>query len=483
MIDLEEALAQLVEQAPAPPEVATVTRRARQGRARRYGTAIAAALVVVIGVAGAIALRPTHHRKVILERPPTESVRMTLLDGSQLEIRGPKSLGLTKLVPAFNSQLDMPNVPNVVPVGHSFTVQRSAPDELLGAELSRYPTGDGHELVVYASGYGVFGVVRYPAWALVAPWNHDPTDWSTFASALHARPTADGFLVFTPLEPGWKLGAPDSPDVQLGGRAEFAFFGPRTYPSGCPTAAETQPRTPQGWPVSRVNGTWWCDPDQHVRIRVGDPALVDDAIRGLRVEYTEADRAVDNVTKNVTTLDGKSFEITGPTTVLDRFFAQSTLVVDGLTTTWPLVISVDRSESIATRERRETNATADGNQLVGVRGVDGEQWLEGKYGDWYLTIMATDVSGEDRPHRVVVRGPRDRRRISRARSARPDASHEGPPSRHLAQRRRHLLLGGPRPRGRGRRNARDRRPHPRPPHRLTRRVQRFPATLMNEKCR
>ncbi len=291
MIDLEDALGELVDVAPEPPDVGVVTRRARQRRSRRRGTALVAAVVVIaVGIAGVVALRsPERESKVILAAN-TESVRVNLLDGSQLEISGSKALGLKKLEPAFNAQLDFPGARTLAPLGHSFTVQRDAPKET-GAVVGRYPTGDGQELVVYTTPDGVDAVVQYPGWAVVASWNKRPTGWSTFANALNARQNAEGFLVITP-RPGWKLGPTDAPDVQLGGDAygsdaAFSFFGPSTYPSGCPTEAEATAHTPQGWPVSDANGTWWCDPESRVRIRVGEPALADKAIRSLRVKYID----------------------------------------------------------------------------------------------------------------------------------------------------------------------------------------------------
>ena len=47
--------------------------------------------------------------------------------------------------------------------------------------------------------------------------------------------TADGFLVISPIEPGWKLGPTDVPDLQLGGAGSravptYSFFGPEALP-------------------------------------------------------------------------------------------------------------------------------------------------------------------------------------------------------------------------------------------------------------
>lgn len=294
MIDLDDALARLVEAAPEPPDVSGAERRGRQRRRRRRGTTITTALaVLVVGVGGAVAIgssRDASHVSV-LNAPNIEHVRVTMLDGSQLEITGPESLGLNTLEPAFNAQLHVPKALIKPPVGHSFTVQREAPDEP-GAVVGRHPTHDGHELVVYETPNGVDAVVDHGSWTLVVTWNHDPSNWAGFASALNAKEDADGFLVIEPTGPAWTLGPTDAPDVQLGGESDgrgapFSFFGPSTYPEGCP-AADSPVRTAQGWPVSLENGAWWCDADAQVRVHVGEPALVDAAMKDLRVKYTRA---------------------------------------------------------------------------------------------------------------------------------------------------------------------------------------------------
>jgi hypothetical protein len=289
MIDLEDALARIVELAPEPPDIARVSRRARQRRSRRRTTLFAIVVVVAIGTIGAIALQPTSNEKrPILQNPSIESVRVTLLDGSQLEISGPESLGLTKLEPAFNAQLDNPSAFTQIPIGHSFTVVRDAPKES-GAIVGRYPTGDGHELVVYATASGVDAVVEYERWALVVSWNHDPTIWGAFATALNARESGDGFLVIEPIGDGWRLGPTDAPDVQLGGDAygsgaTFSFFS-ESYRSHCPRASMTSTTTPQGWHVGvgAVGSRFWCDDSARVGVVAWNPNLVDDAIQGLRV--------------------------------------------------------------------------------------------------------------------------------------------------------------------------------------------------------
>ena len=105
---------------------------------------------------------------------------------------------------------------------------------------------------------------------------------------MNAHESADGYLVIDPVSP-WILGPTDSPDVQLGGNdgATFSFFAPWTYPSGC--AIDAEATTPQGWAVVHANGASWCDADAKVRVHVAQPQLVEAAIKGLRVKYTDAE--------------------------------------------------------------------------------------------------------------------------------------------------------------------------------------------------
>jgi hypothetical protein len=235
MIDLDEALAPLVERAPAPPAVGSVARRGRRHR-RRRAAALAGAMVLVAVVAiGAIAAVAGRDEPRVLTPPDeVEHVRVTLLDGSQLDISGPASLGLADLPVSFNAELDNPLVDTSGAFGHSFSVSRSAPVEP-GPIVGRYPTGDGHELVLASTHDGVDAVVRYGEWTLVVNWNDDPSDWAGFAAALDAHVTADGYLVVEAGRPGWRLGPTDSPDVQLGDT--YAFFGPSLHRVGCPGVA------------------------------------------------------------------------------------------------------------------------------------------------------------------------------------------------------------------------------------------------------
>ena len=295
MIDLEEALAPLVERAPEPPGVDRVVRRGGQRRRRRRGLAAATTLVILVTALGGAAMivssRSTPKVAGVVPAAPIEHRRITLLDGSQLEISGPPALGLTTLSPAFNGSLGPVSDPQWGTLGHGFSVGHAPPADL-GAVVGRYPTHDGHELVVHTTPHGVDAVVRYGTWWLDASWSSSPpAQWSAFASELNAKETADGFLVIEPTDSNWKLGPADAPDAQLGGTAygsgaTFGFFGPGTYPAGCPTSTETSTHTPQGWPVSLANGAWWCDADAKVRVHVSDPHLVDTAIDGLRVVFT-----------------------------------------------------------------------------------------------------------------------------------------------------------------------------------------------------
>ena len=305
MIDLEQTLPALVDASPAPPPVATVARRARQRQWRRRSAALAAAFsVLAAGAIGAVAAgsarRTPHPAPPVVAPPPADQVRVTTLDGSQLEISGPAALGLTDLQAGFNGSLGPANGdPQWGTLGHGFSVDRNPPADL-GAVVGRFPTHDGHELVVHTSSSGVTAAVQYGDWWLSATWSNSPSaQWNAFASELNAKESADGYLVVEPTDPSWQVGPTDAPDVQLGGDAygsgaSFAFFGPRTYPAGCPTASE-ETRTAQGWPVSMENGAWWCDPDAKVRVAVWDPNLVDASLAGLQVSYTPANAAVEGI--------------------------------------------------------------------------------------------------------------------------------------------------------------------------------------------
>lgn len=410
MIDLEEALVAFVENAPEPPDVSRVTRRARQRRwHRRIAALSVVAVFVVAGIAGTIALSSTNHTgQVILQAPPTDSLRVTLLDGSQLEISGPPTLGLTKLDPAFSASLGTTDPP-LYGYGHTLSVERTPPDGL-GAVVGRYPTHDGHELVVYTTQYGVDAVVQYDSWVLVVTWAHDPTNWAVFASELNARETPDGFLVLEPVDPSWKLGLGDGPDAQLGGTgyggdATYSFFGPRLYPNGCPTAAETTAHTPQGWGVfvgtdpAKSQAREWCDSDARVRIMVGDSQLGDAAVAGLRVAYTDPQHSV----QRITTLGGSSFDITAPSSVFDQLTLQWDVYVDGLDTpnllhlppNFPnfLPVRVERA-SLPSTATAPSYATGDGHQLFSyVPPTDcGCEMLAGTYGSWLVEIEVQGMS-------------------------------------------------------------------------------------------
>ena len=58
--------------------------------------------------------------------------------------------------------------------------------------------------------------------------------------------------------------------------------------------------------MSLVNGAWWCDANAKVRVAVWDNRLIDPALSGLRVAYTDPKHEVDRVTadrlrsKNIT---------------------------------------------------------------------------------------------------------------------------------------------------------------------------------------
>ncbi len=267
--------------------------------------------------------------------------------------------------PAFNGTLGPESDPQWGTLGHGFFVTRAAPTDL-GTETARFPTADGHELVVHATPGGVAAVVHYGGWWLVADWDQTPSGWAPFAAALNATETADGYLVITPAVSGWKLGPADTPELQLGGAfygsgAAYTFWGPDIYPAGCPSAGE-ETRTAQGWPVSLENGAWWCDTG-HGR----------SASRcGTRVSSVLPSPACASRTPTRNTPSIASPRSTGRRTrsprlasVLDHLVVQATIAVDGLDTPAPIVVNATRD--VPDRFTPPDYSSADGHRLVVVR--------------------------------------------------------------------------------------------------------------------
>jgi hypothetical protein len=374
MIDLEDALAPLVEHAPEPPDVAGVVQRGRTRRHRRaaaLGTTLVVVVALAIGAIATIANRQSGTPPIVGPAVGFDHVRVTLLDGSQLEISGPASLGLTELPLSFNAQLDYPQAK--VPWGHSFSVTREAPAEP-GAVVGRYPTRDGHELVVHETPQGFDGVVRYDHWSLVVGWNDEPAGWANWAAALNARETSDGFLVIEPVNRSWQLGPTDAPEVQLGDA--YAFYGPSTYPAGCSTIADAR---------------WRCDDPSEVRIGALDPSLAD-GLDEIDVDYTPAAQSV----ATITTLTGQQIEVTAPPSVLDRYVLQTFLTVDGLQTPEPISVQARRVPDHLRPDVGPKNyASADGQQLF-VTHPPHPPTLQLLAGDWTIDVFVGDVPDADR---------------------------------------------------------------------------------------
>ena len=57
-------------------------------------------------------------RRIVTKAPNVEAVRVTLLNGSQLEISGPESFGLANLQPVLNAQLDDPSADTLLAIGY-----------------------------------------------------------------------------------------------------------------------------------------------------------------------------------------------------------------------------------------------------------------------------------------------------------------------------------------------------------------------------
>lgn len=402
MIDLEEALSTLVEHAPEAPDIARVTRRARQRQWRRRGSALATAFAVLVGGAAVtFALASSGHAsRVSTVTPAVDHVRLTLLDGSQIEVSGPPSLGLSDLQPGFNGALGPEPDPQWGKLGHGFSVDRTPPADL-GAVVGRYPTHDGHALVVHTTSGGVTAVVQYQDWWLSATWTSADAQWAPFASVLNAKESADGFLVIEPADPSWKLSRADAPDAQLGGdaygsAATFGFFGPPSYPDGCPVLSGANAKTPQGWPVTIDPGASWCDADARVGVTVWKPQLVDAAVQGLRVTYNDPSHAV----ADITTLDGSRFEVTAPSSTFDQLALQKGVYVDGLDTpnllneTPNLLPVIAERAALPATATEPSYATGDGHRLFSyVPPTDcGCQMLAGTYGDWLFEIEVQGMS-------------------------------------------------------------------------------------------
>jgi hypothetical protein len=351
MIDLEEALAPLVERAPAPPAIESVARRGRRHRRRRAVTLVGALVLVAVVAGGAIAAMAGRDEPRVTTPPgDVDQLRVTLLDGSQLDISGPASLGLTDLPLSFNAELDLDAV---LASGHSFVVQRTPPAEP-GPVVARYPTADAHELVVYRTPNGVDAVVQYDQWALVVNWNHDPTNWAAFAGALDAQASADGFVVLRAPH-GWRLGPTDAPDVRLG---DYAFFGPAH--KRCPNEVLT--------PAAH------CNTDATVLSRALDPSLAG-TLDGIKVSYTDSDHA----RATVTALDGSRYEITAPSSALGTLIFHATVAIDGVETPEPIIVNALR---VGPRPSHPADrVTADGHEVF-----DNGSVLHAQYGSWTIMI-------------------------------------------------------------------------------------------------
>ena len=188
MIDLEDALARIVEaRCRATRRCRRRQRRARQRRSHRRAMLVAAVVVVAIGTGGAIPL-PADEPSEATD-PPEPVDRVGARDDARRSAtrRSPARRRSASRSSSQRSTCAAPDLPASYNLpydfGHSFTVERHAPEEP-GAVVGRYPTSDGHDLVVYSTTNGVDAVVQYEHWALVVGWNHDRTNWSAFSARV-----------------------------------------------------------------------------------------------------------------------------------------------------------------------------------------------------------------------------------------------------------------------------------------------------------
>jgi hypothetical protein len=243
--------------------------------------------------------------------------------------------------------------------GHSFSVSRSARAES-GPVAGRYPTGDAHELVLYRTPNGVDAVVRYEGWTLAVNWNDEPTDWATWASALDASLTPDGYLVITSRSPDWQLRPTDAPDVQLG---DYAFFGPAHQ--RC--LDDILKRGEQ------------CNDDRTVLARALEPALAD-TLDEIDAAYTDAGHA----RATVTALDGSRYEITAPSSALGTLIFHATVAIGGVETPEPIIVNALR---VGPRPSQPADrVTANGHEVF-----DDGSVLQTRYGSWTIAISVHGV--------------------------------------------------------------------------------------------
>ena len=318
-------------------------------------------------------------------------------------------------------------------------MQRAQPRET-GRVVSRLSN-----LTLYETDGGVDTVMQFGNWWLVNSWGQGATHWARFDFTMRLVETPDGYLAYQNDDTGlynsdhWRLGPADRARPatrRRRGKSSDLILRTVDLPRGCPTASSTKLRTAQGWPVSLTNGAWWCDATAHVRVHVSDPRLVGNAMKDLRVGYTNAGHAQ----QQLTALDGTRYEVTAPKDAFNQFQSHATLVIDGIDTRYPLAVSVGREEGSLPNPGPRYR-TADGTLMYTQSDDDQLSELVGIYGPWVLDVSVVGLSDHDLTHVASLIPARDDRRLPRPRSGRTDAL-QGRQQRVRARRGlRHARLG------------------------------------------
>ena len=206
MIDLEDALAPLVERVPEPPAVDRVVRRGRQRRRRRRGLAAATTLVILVAALGGAAtiVSSREHTEGRGSRAGRGDRARARHDARRLTARDQRPAGARAHEPRSRVQrrarpgLGRPAVGNARPrlLRRPCTARGPRRGRRSLPHARRARARRPHDAVRRRRGRSVRrlgGSTRRGAAAR-------PRNGSAFASELNAKETADGFLVIEPTD-------------------------------------------------------------------------------------------------------------------------------------------------------------------------------------------------------------------------------------------------------------------------------------------
>jgi hypothetical protein len=233
-----------------------------------------------------------------------EVVDLTLLDGTRVRVRAPRSLDLgamgftPRAVIAPPGATTVPSSSSACCVHGLFVGYRtpppfdvpSRPDAVYrrsnGTAVRFYEGSDlfPFDLLVYR--FGPWTVTVFDGGPASAPrWSRsERTGW---ARDLDGRVTGDGYLVLTVPPSRGTVVANAASDVTFGatrrGALELYTAGPSA--TWCPAPADVTTRTPSGFAAEvRPDVAVWCDTDAGIRIHAsGTAAFVNAVVGGLRV--------------------------------------------------------------------------------------------------------------------------------------------------------------------------------------------------------